>query len=112
MHFDPHPSFGNVDSVIPIDVAGMKSYMDGLFEPTCVPVGVKINKLNLSPNRNMPRFNRDSGIDIPEAWIPTVKQHNSRFMKIYEGTPSNDRINIEVRNAPITAYQRAANSDT
>ena len=53
MHFDPHPSFGNVDSVIPIDVAGMKSYMDGLFDPTCVPVGVTINKLNLAPNRNI-----------------------------------------------------------
>ena len=40
-------------------------------------------------------INRDSGIDIPEAWIPTVKQHNSRFMRTYEGTPSNDRNNNE-----------------
>ena len=75
---------------------------------TCVPVGVTINKLNLAPNRNMPRFNRDSGIDIPEAWIPTVKQHNSRFMKTYEGTPSNDRNNNEDRIGPITAYQQIA----
>ena len=22
--------------------------------------------------------NRDSGIEIPEAWIPTIKKHNSR----------------------------------
>ena len=28
--------------------------MDSLFDPTCVPVGVTINKLNLAPNRNMP----------------------------------------------------------
>ena len=51
-----YPSFGNFDSTIPIDVAGMKSYMDSLFDPTCVPVRVTINKLNLAPNRNMPRF--------------------------------------------------------
>ena len=50
------PSFGNVDTTIPIDVVGMKSYMDGLFDPTCVPVGFTINKLNLAPNRNIPRF--------------------------------------------------------
>ena len=42
-----YPSFGNVDSAIPIDVVGMKSYMDSLFDPTCVPVGVTINKLTL-----------------------------------------------------------------
>ena len=28
--------------------------MDSLFDPTCVLVGVTINKLNLAPNRNMP----------------------------------------------------------
>ena len=30
--------------------------MDSLFDPTCVPVRVTINKLNLVPNRNMPRY--------------------------------------------------------
>ena len=44
-----YPSFGNVDSAIPIDVVGMKTYMDSLFDPTSVPVGVTINKLNLAP---------------------------------------------------------------
>ena len=51
-----YPSFGNVDSAIPIDVVRMKSYMDSLFDPTCVSVGVTINNVNLTPNRNMPRF--------------------------------------------------------
>ena len=44
-----YPSFWNVDSTIPIDFVGMKSYMDSLFDPTCVPVGVTINKLKLAP---------------------------------------------------------------
>ena len=30
--------------------------MDSLFDLTCVPVRVTINKLNLAPNRNMLRF--------------------------------------------------------
>ena len=44
-----YPSFRNFDSTIPIDVVGMKSYMDSLFDLTCVPSRVMINKLNLAP---------------------------------------------------------------
>ena len=62
--------------------------------------------IRLYPNN----INRDSGIDILEAWIPTIKKHNSRFMRTYEGTLSNDRNNNEDRNAPIAAYQRVTNS--
>ena len=51
-----YPGFGNIDFTIPTDVVGMKSYIDRLFDPTCVPVGVTINKLHLAPKRNMPRF--------------------------------------------------------
>ena len=39
-----------------LDVIRMKSYMDSLFDPTCVPVKVTINKLNFFPNRKMPHF--------------------------------------------------------
>ena len=28
-----------IDSTIPINVVGMKSYMNSLFDPTCVPIG-------------------------------------------------------------------------
>ena len=51
-----YPIIGNFNSTNPIDVDGMKSYMDNLFDPMCVPVGVMINKLNLAPNRNKSRF--------------------------------------------------------
>ena len=51
-----YPSFWNFDSAISIDVIRMKSYMDSLFDPTCVPVRVTINKLNFFPNRKMSRF--------------------------------------------------------
>ena len=44
--------------------------------------------------------------------IVTIKQHKSRFMRTYEGTPSNDRNNNEDRNAPKAAYQHATNNDT
>ena len=40
MLFDrEYPSFVNFDSTISTDVVEMKSYMDSLFNPTCVPVG-------------------------------------------------------------------------
>ena len=64
--------------------------------------------IRLHPNN----INRDSGIEIPEAWIPTIKQHNSRPKRTYEGTSANDHDINEDRNAPITANQRATNSDT
>ena len=40
MLFDrEYPSFVNFDSTISTDVVEMKSYMDSLFNPTCVPGG-------------------------------------------------------------------------
>ena len=54
-------------------------------------------------------INRDSGIEIPEAWMPTIKKHNRKTVqqRTTEGTTS--RQNSEDRNAPITAHQRDIN---
>ena len=51
-----YPSFRNFDSTISVDVVRIKSHMDSLLDPTCVPVRVTINKLNFVPNRKMPHF--------------------------------------------------------
>ena len=32
--------------------------------------------IHIRPHPN--NINRDSGIEIPEAWLPTVKKHNNR----------------------------------
>jgi len=66
--------------------------------------------IRLHPNN----INRDRGIEIPEAWIPTIKKHNSRSTAKWtcEGTTSNSRNNNEDRNAPIATNQHATNSDT
>ena len=76
-------------------------------------VGPKIKEaihVRLHPNNT----NRDSGIEIPEAWIPTIKKHNSRSTtkRTCEGTTSHSRHNNEDRNASMAANQRAINSDT
>ena len=63
--------------------------------------------IRLHPNN----INRDSGIEIPEAWIPTIKHHNSRSVRTYEGTPFNDRNNNEDQNALIAANRRTTNSN-
>ena len=39
--------------------------------------------IRLRPNN----MNRNIGIEIPEAWIPSIKQHNSQSIGTYEGTP-------------------------
>ena len=66
--------------------------------------------IRFHPNNN----NRDSGIKIPEAWIPTIKKHNSQTTtkRTCEGTTSNSRNNNEDRNAPTVVNQHATNSDT
>ena len=63
---------------------------------------------------NPNNINRDSEIEIPEAWILTIKKQNSRSTTKWtcEGTTSNSRNNNEDRNAPIAANQHATNSDT
>ena len=57
-------------------------------------------------------INRDSGIEIPEAWMPTIKKHNRRTVqqRTTEGTTS--RQNSEDRNAPITAHHRDISGTT
>ena len=66
--------------------------------------------MRLHPNNT----NRDSGIEIPEAWIPTIRKRKSRptTKRTCEGTTSNSRNNNEDRNAPIAASHHATNSDT
>jgi len=66
--------------------------------------------IRLHPNNT----NGDSGIEIPEAWKPTIRKHNSRptTKQTCEGTTSNSRNNNEDQNAPITANHHATNSDT
>ena len=70
-------------------------------------------------------INRDSGIEIPEAWMPTIRQHNSRSLpqRIAKGSvSSSDNTNnvldrtpptmSEVRDTPITNNQGGTNSPT
>ena len=66
--------------------------------------------IRLHPNN----INRDGGIEIPEAWTPTIRKHNSRSptKRTREGTTSTSRNNNEDRNAPIAANQHGTNSDT
>ena len=44
-----YPNFRNFDSTISIDVIRMKSYMDSLFDPTCVPVSLTCFQIGRCP---------------------------------------------------------------
>ena len=133
-----HPRFRNLNSTLPVDVVRVKSYVNSLFNSTRVPVRVWVNKLNLVPERIMPgligmfrngveeafriglhlnNINRNSGIEIPEAWMPTIRQHSSRSLpqRTAEGTVSpcnNSNNDLEVRDKPINSNHGGTNSST
>ena len=46
-----HPCFRKFNSTIPVDVIWVKSYVNSFLDPTCVPVRILINKLDLIPDR-------------------------------------------------------------
>ena len=46
-----HPCFRNFNSTIPVDVIMVKSYVNSFLDPTCVPVRISINKLDLISDR-------------------------------------------------------------
>ena len=86
MLFDhSHPRFRNFDTTVSIDVIGVKFYVDGPF------------------------INNDSGIEIPEVWMPTIKKHNSWSVTklTYGGTTSASWNNNEDQNVPMTEGQNA-----
>ena len=77
--------------------------------------------IRLHPNN----INRDSGIEIPEAWTPKIRQHSNRLLpqQITEGTvsSSNNAYNAmdwnqittrEVCDTPITNNHRGTNSSS
>ncbi len=66
-------------------------------------------QIRLHPNN----IRRDSGIEIPEAWVATIKKHNSRSTtkRTYEGTTSVSRNNNEDRNALVEPSRSTAQSD-
>ena len=133
-----YPRFRNLNSTVPVDVVRVKSYVNSLFNSTRVPVRVWVNKLNLVPERIMPGLigmfrngveeafhvglhpnnsNRNSGIEIPEAWMPSIRQHNSRSLpqRTAEGTVSpcnNSNNDLEVRDKTITSNHGGTNSST
>jgi len=46
-----HPCFRNFNSTIPDNVIRPKSYVNSFLDPTCVPVRISINKIDLIPDR-------------------------------------------------------------
>jgi len=49
-----HPSFWNFHPAIAVYVLRVKSCVNSLFNPACVPMWVSIHKLNFAPERIVP----------------------------------------------------------
>ena len=50
-------------------------------------------------------INRDSGIELPEAWMPTIKKHYNRRTLRQRTAEGTTHRNSEDENAPITASE-------
>ena len=100
-----YPSFRNFDSTISIDVIRMMSHMDSLFDPTCVPVRVTINKLNFFPNRKMPRFvsvlRNCGGLRTNKPYISVVF-----FYPVLSRVHYREKTTSELYQQLATAYQQ------
>ena len=57
--------------------------------------------IRLHPNN----INRDCGIEIPEAWMPTIKKHNHRRTVRQQSAEGTTHQNSEDQNTPITAAE-------
>ena len=66
----------NFNSPLPVNVIWIKSSVDSFFVPTCVPVRVSINKLNVIPNwivAGLVGVFRNSGsLGTGESYIPVM----------------------------------------
>ena len=51
---EQHTAHWNLNPTISVDVVKVKSLVNRLFNPTCVPMQVSINKLNFVPERIVP----------------------------------------------------------
>ena len=68
-----HPFLGNFSSTIPVDVI-RTSYLDGFLDPTCVPVRILINKLDLDGIEValVDVFRNGGSLGTGDSYIPVV----------------------------------------
>ena len=61
---------------LPVDVIRVKSYVNSFLDPTCVPVRISINKLDLIPDRIVAGlvgvFRNGGGLSTGESYIPVM----------------------------------------
>ena len=67
-----HPCFRNFNSTIPVEIVRVKTYVNCLVDPACVPRRITINKLNLIPNPVQQRLLAVLGVIVVQ--FPNSKQ--------------------------------------
>ena len=93
MFFDRgHPCFRTFNSTLPVDVIRVKSYVNSFLDPTCVPVRISINKLDLIPDRIVAGlvcvFRNGGGLGTGELYIPVpiqVRHDTSVILSVTKG---------------------------
>ena len=102
MVFDSlHSCYRDFDSVIPTLFVRIKPYVRGLFNPSCVPGKVMINKTNLVLNRNVSCFNvvfRNRRVVSASKRYISFMVFNSLFYRNISGKCSKRTLYVAVRN--------------
>ncbi|KAL9970417.1 hypothetical protein ACROYT_G022792 [Oculina patagonica] len=112
-----HPCFRNFNSTVPVDIIRVKSYVNRLFDPACVPVRVTINKLYLTPKRVV------SGVvgmlcnggslgacesDVPVVFFDPILRRSSSLADVnfatFTGNPVNNAILLSRINTVFRPY--------
>ena len=77
VYFDnDHSCFTKFNSTIPVDIIGVKSYVNSFLDPTRIPVRISINKLDLVRDSLVAGlvgvFRNGGGLGTGESYIPVV----------------------------------------
>ena len=70
-----YPCFRNFYSTIPVDVVKVKSYVNRLFDPACVPMSITINNCTSFPSGLCPVLLACS--ETAEVWVRTSRMSRS-----------------------------------
>lgn len=100
-----HPSFQNFHPTILVDVVRVKSYVNNLFNATCVPMWVPINKLNFVPEWTVP--DRTSALGnigwlcsskphLPIVFLNPFKQRSCCLSNEHLTTPAGDLVDYSI----------------
>ena len=90
-------------------VQGSLPFLSTPTRPAIIRFGNEVKFSDRDSLLHHNNINRDSGIEIPEAWMPTIKKHNRRMVQQLTTEGPTSLRNSEDQNTPSEADQHDIN---